>query len=126
STVLGTIAAMLPVARFGVSPLRAAAAASSGDSSIQPFRYRASDEELADLKRRIKATKWPERENDPSQGVDLSTIQKLADYWLNHHDWRKAEATINSYSNFITNIDGVDIHFIQVKSKHKNALPIII
>ena len=94
--------------------------------AIRPFRYRASDAELADLKRRIAATKWPERENDPTQGVNLATIQKLADYWANHHDWRKAEARINSYPNFITSIDGVDIHFIQVKSKHRNALPIII
>jgi pimeloyl-ACP methyl ester carboxylesterase len=126
STVLGTIAAMLPAARFGVSPLAAAATASSGDSSIQPFRYRATDKELADLKHRIKATKWPERENDPTQGVHLDTIQKLAHYWANQHDWRRAEANLNQYPQFITNIDGVDIHFIQVKSKHSNALPIIV
>jgi pimeloyl-ACP methyl ester carboxylesterase len=81
---------------------------------------------LADLKRRIKATKWPERENDPTQGVSLATMQKLADYWANEHDWRRAEAQINSYPNFITNIDGLDIHFIHVKSKHPNALPVIV
>jgi pimeloyl-ACP methyl ester carboxylesterase len=104
----------------------AATAAPTGDTSIRPFEYHAADEELADLKRRIKATKWPERENDPTQGVNLATIQKLADYWLNHHDWRQIEAKINSYPNFVTNIDGVDIHFIQVKSKHPNALPVII
>jgi pimeloyl-ACP methyl ester carboxylesterase len=104
----------------------AATATPTGDTSIRPFEYHAADEELADLKRRIKATKWPERENDPTQGVNLATIQKLADYWLNHHDWRKIEAKINSYPNFVTNIDGVDIHFIQVKSKHPNALPVII
>jgi hypothetical protein len=73
----------------------------SGDTSIRPFKFQASDEELADLRRRIKATKWPERENDPTQGVNLATIQKLADYWLNHPDWRKIEARINSYPNFV-------------------------
>ena len=104
----------------------AAAAEQSGDTSIRPFKYHASDAELANLKRRIKETRWPERENDPKQGVNLTTMQKLADYWLNHHDWRKAEAQINSYPNFITNIDGLDIHFIHVKSKHPNALPVII
>jgi pimeloyl-ACP methyl ester carboxylesterase len=98
------------------------------DLSIRPFKYRASDAELADLKRRIKATKWPEREtvDDNSQGVQLATTKKLADYWANHHDWRRAEKQIFSYPNFITNIDGLDIHFIHVKSKHPNALPVII
>lgn len=105
-----------------------AAAEQSGDTSIRPFKYRASDEELADLKRRIKATRWPEREtvNDHSQGVQLGTMQKLADYWANQHDWRRAEAQIFSYPNFVTNIDGLDIHFIHVKSRHPNALPVII
>ena len=100
----------------------------SKDSSVKPFNFRASDEDLADLKRRIAATRWPERElvNDATQGVQLATIQKLADYWLNDHDWRRVEATINAYPNFITNIDGVDIHFMHVKSKHANALPVII
>ena len=98
------------------------------DASIRPFEFRASDEALADLKRRIAATRWPEREtvDDDTQGVQLATIQKLADYWLNQHDWRKVEARINSYPNFVTNIDGVDIHFIHVKSKHENALPVIV
>ena len=98
------------------------------DSSIRPFHYHATDAELADLKRRIKATRWPEREtvNDHSQGVQLATMQKLADYWANQHDWRRAEAHLFSYPNFITNIDGLDIHFIHVKSKHPDALPVII
>ena len=106
----------------------AAAVEPTGDPSIRPFRYRASDAELTDLNRRIKATRWPERETvkDHSQGVQLATMQKLADYWSNHHDWRRAEAQIFSYPNFITNIDGLDIHFIHVKSKHPNALPVII
>jgi pimeloyl-ACP methyl ester carboxylesterase len=98
------------------------------DTSIRPFSFHATEDELADLKRRIAATRWPGRElvTDASQGVQLATIQKLADYWLNEHDWRKVEARINSYPNFLTNIDGVDIHFIHVKSKHPNALPIIV
>lgn len=98
------------------------------DTSVRPFSYRASDDDLADLKRRIAATRWPSRElvDDATQGVQLATIQKLADYWLNQHDWRKVEARINSYPNFITAIDGVDIHFIHVKSKHPNAPPIVI
>lgn len=98
------------------------------DKAIRPFSYRASDEDLADLKRRIAATRWPGRElvEDASQGVQLATIQKLADYWLNNHDWRKVEARINSYPNFITEVDGVDLHFIHVKSKHRNARPIVI
>jgi pimeloyl-ACP methyl ester carboxylesterase len=96
--------------------------------TILPFNYRAADEDLADLKRRIRETRWPSRElvNDASQGVQLATIQKLADYWLKQHDWRKVEARIFSYPNFITNIDGVDIHFIHVKSKHADARPIVI
>ena len=98
------------------------------DPSIRPFHYHATDGELADLKRRIKATRWPEREtvNDNTQGVQLATMQKLADYWANHHDWRRAEAQLFSYPNFITSIDGLDVHFIHVKSKHPNALPVII
>jgi len=106
----------------------AAVADTAGDASIRPFHYRATDEELAELKRRVKATRWPERETvaDHTQGVRLDTMRKLADYWANHHDWRRAEAQLFSYPNFVTNIDGLDIHFIHVKSKHKNALPVIV
>src|SRR6185436_5354093 len=109
-------------------PLRTPATRTTEDTSIRPFRVHFSDEALADMKRRIKATRYPPREivSDQSQGVQLATIQKIADYWANNYDWRKTEAKLNSYPNFITNIDGVDIHFIQVKSKEKNALPIII
>ena len=96
--------------------------------AIRPFRVSFPDEALADMKRRIAATRWPDREvvNDQSQGVQLATIQKLANYWANNYDWRRVEAKLNSYPQFITNIDGVDIHFIQVRSKEKNALPVII
>jgi len=103
-------------------------AAAAGDTPIRPFQFDASDEDLADLKRRIAATRWPERETvaDDTQGVQLATIQKLADHWLNHHDWRKVEARINSYPNFVTEVDGLDMHFIHVKSKHGGALPLIV
>lgn len=96
--------------------------------TIRPFEYHAKQADLDDLKRRILSTKWPEKETvtDASQGVQLATTQALAEYWAKEYDWRKIEKKLNSYPNFITNIDGLDIHFIHVKSKHKNALPIII
>jgi pimeloyl-ACP methyl ester carboxylesterase len=98
------------------------------DTAIRPFKFRASDEELANLKGRIKATKWPSRElvADDSQGVRLATMQKLADYWANQYDWRKVEERLAALPQFVTTIDGVDIHFIHVKSKDPNALPMII
>jgi len=97
-------------------------------ADIRPFNIRFSDEALEDLKRRIAAAKWPSRElvADPSQGVQLATMQKLADYWEKRHDWRRIEAQLNSYPQFLTEVDGLDIHFIHVRSKHPNALPIII
>ena len=99
-----------------------------GGASIRPFAFHASDEELADLKRRIKATRWPERElvDDGAQGVQLDLMQKLADYWANDYDWRRCEAQLNALPNFITEIDGLDIHFIHVRSEHEDALPIIV
>ncbi|HEV7993978.1 MAG TPA: epoxide hydrolase [Gemmatimonadaceae bacterium] len=95
---------------------------------IRPFHFTVSDADVADLRRRIKATKWPEREtvSDTTQGVQLATMQKLAQYWADDHDWRKVEARINALPNFVTEIDGLDVHFIHVRSKHENALPIII
>jgi pimeloyl-ACP methyl ester carboxylesterase len=132
ASVLGTAGALLPAAGSAeagqLAPAPAPASPPTGDQSIRPFHYRATDAELADLKRRIKATKWPEREqvNDDTQGVQLATTRKLADYWLNQHDWRRAEKQLFSNPNFITNIDGLDIHFIHVKSKHPNALPVIV
>ncbi len=105
-----------------------AADTSNPDVAIRPFRYHASDEALLDLKKRIAATNWPGQEivSDTSQGVQLSTMRKLSDYWLNEYDWRKGEARLNAYPQFVTKIDGVDIHFIHVKSKHRGALPVII
>ena len=97
-------------------------------SDIRPFRVSFPEEQLTELRRRVKATRWPERETvtDDTQGVQLATMQALASYWADSYDWRKVEARLNSFPNFITNIDGLDIHFIHVKSKEKNALPLII
>jgi pimeloyl-ACP methyl ester carboxylesterase len=98
------------------------------NEAIRPFKVNFPEKELVDLKRRVLATRWPEKEtiSDQTQGVPLATVKALAQYWATEYDWRKVEARLNSYPNFITNIDGLDIHFIHVRSKHKNALPIII
>ena len=97
-------------------------------ADARPLHVSFPEEQLVDLRRRIKATRWPDREivSDDTQGVQLATMQALATYWATNYDWRKAETKINSYPNFVTNIDGLDIHYIHVKSKEKNALPIII
>jgi Epoxide hydrolase N terminus len=125
----GTIilAAIVVLALFSGSARRVGIAAAENDgTAIRPFQFHASDEALADLRRRIAATKWPGPETDPSQGVRLETMQKLARYWKTDHDWRKAEARLNAYPQFITQIDGLDIHFVHVRSKNPNALPMII
>ena len=103
-------------------------AAGSETSEIRPFRVSVPDTELAELRRRIKSTRWPDREQvaDNTQGVKLATMQALASYWATDYDWRKCEARLNALPQFITHIDGLDIHFIHVKSKEKNALPLII
>jgi pimeloyl-ACP methyl ester carboxylesterase len=94
---------------------------------IRPFEVEIPDEQLADLRRRIAAMRWPSRElvDDRSQGIQLATLQALADYWTTEYDWRKAEAKLNALPQFKTEIDGLDIHFIHVKSEHENALPLI-
>jgi pimeloyl-ACP methyl ester carboxylesterase len=96
--------------------------------AIHPFEFNFSDEELTDLRRRITSTKWPEREtvSDQSQGVPLATVQKLANYWGTDYDWRRCEATLKALPHFITEIDDLDIHFIHVRSKDENALPLIV
>jgi len=98
------------------------------DNAIRPFRVNVPEAELTELRRRINATRWPEKEpvTDHSQGVPLATMQKLARYWATEYDWRKVEARLNALPNFITEIDGLDIHFIHVRSKHENALPVIV
>src|SRR3712207_3676663 len=100
----------------------------STETPIRPFRIDVPEEELVDLRRRILATRWPERETvaDESQGVQLATIQELARYWATDYDWRKLEAKLNALPQFITEIDGLDIHFIHVRSKHEGALPLIV
>src|SRR5215218_11179585 len=92
-------------------------------SELRPFRVDIPEEELAELRRRIAAVRWPSRElvADRSQGVQLATIQELARYWATEHDWRKAEAKLNALPQFTTEIDGVDIHFIHVRSQHQDA-----
>ncbi|QNP44461.1 epoxide hydrolase [Sphingomonas daechungensis] len=114
-----------PIAR---SAFIGATADPSADASIRPFKFHATDEQLADLKRRVKSTRWPSRElvPNPTQGVQLATMQKLADYWANQYDWRKIEARLNALPMFVTTIDGLDIHFIHAKSKNPGALPIIV
>jgi pimeloyl-ACP methyl ester carboxylesterase len=120
---LAVVASMVSLPSAAVS-----AAARSDADAIRPFRVDVPQDALTDLRRRIVATQWPERETvtDATQGVQLATMQKLARYWATDYDWRKAEAKLNSYPQFITSIDGLDIHFIQVRSKLPNALPIII
>src|SRR5688572_13387083 len=97
-------------------------------TEIRPFQVNVPDAELTELRRRITATRFPEKETvtDFSQGVPLATTQKLARYWATEYDWRKVEARLNAVPNFITEIDGLDIHFIHVRAKHENALPMLV
>src|SRR3954470_11002104 len=112
--VLATSAAVGAASLF---PAQIVAAAEG--SAIRPFHYRATDAELADLRRRVAATRFPEREtvSDASQGVQLATIQALTRAWAGDYDWRRCEAALNALPQFITEIDGVDIHFIHVRSR---------
>jgi pimeloyl-ACP methyl ester carboxylesterase len=97
-------------------------------SAIRPFRVDVPEVELTELRKRINATRWPERETvtDASQGVQLATMRALARYWATEYDWRKVEARLQALPHFVTEIDGLDIHFIHVRSKHENALPVIV
>src|SRR3984893_17746382 len=106
----------------------AVAAETAGSEAIRPFRIDIPEEDLADLKRDLPATRWPEKETvaDDSQGVPLAMLQDLVRYWATGYDWRKVEARLNALPQFITEIDGLDIHFIHVRSKHDNALPLIV
>jgi pimeloyl-ACP methyl ester carboxylesterase len=124
---LGTAAVSIAVAgAASLLPTHPVAAAESG--VIRPFHINVPEEQLVDLRRLIAATRWPDRETvmDDTQGVQLATIQKLARYWQTGHDWRKIEARLNALPQFMTEIDGLDIHFIHVRSKHENALPLIV
>lgn len=116
-------------AAVGVSSLFASSArAAAGDGSIRPFHVNIPQDQLVDLRRRVLATRWPERETvtDRSQGVQLAKIQEVVRYWGKDYDWRKVEARLNALPQFMTEIDGLDIHFIHVRAKHDNALPLIV
>ncbi|WDZ81297.1 epoxide hydrolase (plasmid) [Ensifer adhaerens] len=118
------LAAVAMVGSATMLPVQASAA----NLSIRPFKYTASEVQLGQLRERIRDTRWPEKETvgDSSQGVQLSKIRELARYWATDYDWHKVEAKLNSYPQFTTEIDGLDIHFIHVRSKHKDALPLIV
>ncbi len=113
--------------KTSVSPT-SAISGESQDESIRPFRVHVPDALLANLRKRITATQWPDKEtvNDVSQGVQLANLQALVQYWGNGYDWRKAEAKLNALPEFVTTIDGVDIQFIHVRSRHPNAMPLIL
>ena len=115
-------------AAVGASSLFATSALAAADGSIRPFRINIPEQQLVDLRRRVLATRWPDRETTPdrSQGMQLAKIQELARYWGKDYDWRKVEAKLNALPQFMTEIDGLDIHFIHVRSKHENALPLIV
>jgi len=116
-----------PAAAVAVSLLPGTLQASTGDASIRPFTVNIPQEELDELRRRIAATRWSDREtvDDQSQGIQLAKLKPLIEYWGTGYDWRKAETRLNALPQFMTTIDGVDIHFIHVRSQHSNALPLI-
>jgi len=120
------LAASVAVAASGFLPTQAQAA--TANEAIRPFKVSFPEDELDELRKRIKATRWPEREtvSDDSQGVPLAMIQELARYWATDYDWRQCETKLNALPQFITEIDGLDIHFIHVRSQHENALPLIV
>jgi len=120
------LAASAAAGALNILPAGAPEAAES--DAIRPFHSSVPEETLVDLRRRIAATRWPEREtvSDDAQGVRLATMQELARYWATDYDWRKCEAKLNALPNFVTEIDGLDVHFIHVRSKHDNALPLIV
>src|SRR5215475_9139607 len=113
---------------IGSAAISLAAQINERNESVRPFRVKIPEADLVDLRHRIAATRWPDKEtvSDQSQGAQLARLQELVRYWGTSYDWRKIEAKLNSYPQFITNIDGVDIHFIHVKSKEKNALPLLV
>jgi pimeloyl-ACP methyl ester carboxylesterase len=115
-------------AAVGVSSLFATSAPAATDGSIRPFHINIPQDQLTDLRRRVLATRWPERETvtDRSQGAQLAKIQEIVRYWGKDYDWRKVEAKLNALPQFVTEVDGLDIHFIHVRSKHEKALPLIV
>src|SRR5215204_3571180 len=126
-TVPAAVLAQRP-ARMDAQAAKAVRAGATEDKSIRPFRVNVPQEALSDLRRRVAATKWPGRETvtDASQGVQLATMQGLARYWATDYDWRRFEARLNALPQFVTEVDGLDIHFIHVRSRHEGALPLIV
>jgi hypothetical protein len=122
-TLLGTTAAVVASNLVEVN-----VGAAAEDAAIRPFHINVPEEVLIDLRHRVAASRWPDRETvtDDSQGVPLATMQELARYWATDYDWRKVEAKLNALPQFITQIDGLDIHFIHVRSRHENAMPLIV
>jgi pimeloyl-ACP methyl ester carboxylesterase len=126
---VGAAATRIAIGKLGARAKDAVAETADTDrTAIRPFRVNVPEKDLTELRRRIKATVWPEKETvaDASQGVQLETMKALAGYWATDYDWRKVEAKLNGVPNFITEIDGLDIHFIHVRSRHANALPVIV
>ena len=123
--LLATATVIAAASASNLLPSRLLAAAAS--DAIRPFRVNVPEDQLADLRRRIAATRWPDREtvSDRSQGVQLRSLQEIVRYWGTDYDWRKAEARLNALPQFITEIDGLDIHFIHVRSRHPNAMTLI-
>jgi len=125
---------LLTIATMGIAAAGAASlfpaypASAATTDAIRPFRIDVPEEDLVDLRRRVVATRWPDRETvaDQSQGAQLAKVQELVRYWGTDYDWRKIEATLNALPQFVTTIDGLDIHFIHIRSRDPNALPIII
>jgi len=113
---------------IGLAPNAGPAQTREGGESVRPFQAKIPETDVADLRRRLAATRWPDKETvaDPSQGAQLAKLKELVRYWGTSYDWRRCEAKLNALPQFTTNIDGVDIHFIHVRSRHKNALPLII
>jgi pimeloyl-ACP methyl ester carboxylesterase len=130
----GLVASLLPVSMLAAAQAEtppsgtAKEQAMTDKTALRPLHFEASAEALSDLRKRINATKWPDREQvpDTTQGVQLATMQQLAQYWATTYDWRKVEARLNALPSFITEIDGLDMHFMHVRSQHDNALPMIV
>jgi pimeloyl-ACP methyl ester carboxylesterase len=126
--LFGSLGYAQPVPAAPPDNTRGSVSAEAENKTVRPFRIDVSDEALADLRRRIAATRWPDKETvaDASQGVQLATMRELARYWATDYDWRKCEARLNALPQFVTDIDGLDIHFIHVRSKHADAMPLIV
>jgi pimeloyl-ACP methyl ester carboxylesterase len=127
-TLLATTAAVGAFGFGGAGSPSTPSRAAEADNPIRPFRINVAEEALIDLRRRLAATRWPDRETvtDESQGAQLATMQESARYWGTDYGWRKCEAKLNALPQFMTEIDGLDIHFVHVRSKHENALPLIV